>query len=101
MRCLRYDFQGEEQLEELLIEMWIRVEKMRVKTPEVEIWRYAGAKGTLLIGLQNDPPLKVLRRKRRCRSLHQAAIFRRYEGYRPAGYRLHSTDRGSVRRRKR
>jgi hypothetical protein len=104
MRSFRYSFRGEEELEALLVEMWIRVEELHVATPEIEIRRHAGADGILLINLEVDPCLErdpqtnVLRLK--CR--HRAVILAGCGGYRPVERQSRSiAGRGCGRRQRR
>jgi hypothetical protein len=60
MRCFSYSFRGEEELENLLIELWIRLEKFQAAAPQLEIRRNAGARGVLLLWLNDDRCLKAL-----------------------------------------
>ena len=108
MRSFRYIFDGEEELEALLIEMWIRVEEIDAATPEIEIRRHDGAQGTLLIRVDVDPHLErgpqveMLALKCRYRSLPWRGAPAGYDGCRSADRQQHAAvGRTGARRQRR
>jgi hypothetical protein len=105
MRCICYSFHAEEELEDLLIDLWIRLEQIQMEAPELEIRREGRGEGLLLVWLKDDPrrntllPIhKTLLPAGGHAPLHQAGIFRRYGGCRAAAANntLRATARGGV-----
>jgi hypothetical protein len=58
MRCFSCNFYDEDELESLLVVLWVWLEeKKQTETPEMEIRRGLGTAGRLLIWLKDEPHL--------------------------------------------
>ena len=94
MRCVCYYFHDEGGLEDLLVELWVWLEKIQIEMPEIEIRLNGGAEGNLLIWLKDDPSRPPMRRYP---PPHREAIFSHYDGCGPAGERSISLARAMPR----
>ena len=60
MRCFSYSFRDEDELEDLLVDLWLRLEEVQIEAPQLEIRRSGGSTGVLLLWLTTDPLLATL-----------------------------------------
>ena len=87
MRCFSYNFRGEGELEDLLVELWVRLEELQIEVPQLEIRRSGSSKGVLLLWLNDDPRLTA------------SSVRKEASSFRPAIIGCHEERESTVRRR--